>query len=109
MQFAVDGGPHPKHRTTRRITPAHRRRRQGHSAEGGKRTDGSEPAAGDRVPSIRCRHHPGEVEVWWAETDDLVVRVRSSNLYDADALIASIDQLQPADSSDLTPATTRSD
>jgi hypothetical protein len=52
---------------------------------------------------------PGEVEVWWAETDDLVVRVRSSNLYDADALMALIDQLQPADSSDLTPATTRSD
>jgi hypothetical protein len=52
---------------------------------------------------------PGEVEVWWAETDDLVVRVRSSNLYDADALMALIDQLQPADSSDLTPATTRPD
>ncbi|MFZ1488636.1 MAG: hypothetical protein WAS51_01730 [Ilumatobacteraceae bacterium] len=51
---------------------------------------------------------PGEVQIWWAETEDLVVRVRSSNLYDADEVMAVVDQLQRANHSEFSRAATPS-
>jgi hypothetical protein len=65
---------------------------------------------------ISVRGHPGylfasqdEVQIWWAENEDLVVRVRSNNLYNADEIMALAEELRPASDAEFNRAVVPSD